>query len=335
MLSSTVPPENQSPSTFPPITANRAYPVAHDRWERIETLGRIDASIDVVWNMLTGSEHVGRWLATCSDRWAKQGEEAILDFEDGETFFCRTTTAQAPNAGHAELVYNWRWNGIGPASLVSWMLDQIDGKTEIRVVEESKNGPNDWRTWNGMGWPGIVDQLSDHIRTGRDTRWTWRRMGPFIQAEIPSSTFQAWNDLMNVAASQQWLARRSGDFSEGSELNFVMGDASGEATMRIVRHLEPNQDFPSYQPKLFFALERPGWPNPLQGLMWIEPAGLNQSLLQVFHHGWEGFGSVAPRDRFLLTNFWVNAMARAQQMFAPSDSMAAENISSGPHVWSR
>lgn len=326
------------PTPFPPLRGS-ARPVAQDRWERLITTVIIPASISDVWEALTAPEHVGKWLAPTTSAWAQAGSAAALDFQDGEFFWCHTDAVEPPavNSHSARLSYRWRWVGIGPATRVTWQLTALGGSTSVTATEISSNGPADWRSWNGMGWPGILDQLSDHVRTGRDVRWTWRRMGPYVQTELPLSAFEAWAALTAVPALQFWLGRVSGSLSTGDSVQFVLGDASGNATLKVMNHVEPGQKFPSYMPSIDYQLERGGWPGPLSGHLWIEPTALGGSLLQVFHTGWEMFGSMelAPHDRTLLTRFWMGAFGRLGQMMAGGPGMSDAESSAGPHAWSR
>lgn len=301
------------PSPFPPFRST-AQPVAHDRWERLITTVTVPADLDAVWTALADPRRVGLWLAETGASWAREGERSMLDFRDGEFFWCHTDEVQPPDAdGHAaRLSYRWRWVGVGPATRVTWQLTAMGAATTVTVTEISSNGPSDWRSWNGTGWPGILDQLSDHVQTGRDVRWTWRRMGPYVQTELPLPAFEAWAALTTVPALQYWTGRASGSLNVDDPMAFVIGDASGSCVLTVTEHVEAGQRFPSYLPSLNFRLDRGGWPDHLSGHLWIEPTHLGGSLLQVFHYGWEMFGSTetAPHDRTLLTQFWASAFDR-------------------------
>jgi uncharacterized protein YndB with AHSA1/START domain len=349
------------PATFPPLHRGGGFPVAQDRWERLVSQVYIPAPAERVWAALTDPDQVAHWLAVCRGDWAALEGESILDFEDGEFFLCRTDTVTEPHADRpGQLRYLWRWVGVGPATLVTWTLASLPGGTDtaVTVTEEAVNPPSDWRSWNGMGWPGILDQLKGYLRTGTGWRWPWRRMGPYVQTEVPGMTFEVWGLLTSVSACQFWLGRAAGSLQVDDPAEIILGDASGVATLRVHRHLEANQQFPSYLPRLEFTLSRPGWPGPLSGHLWIEPAGLGRSVLQVFHAGWEIFDQAAPplAERKILTDFWVGAFGRAEMlcgkafggpaaMVAPDTPAGVElpqgepgdkrRVDVGPHGWSR
>lgn len=307
-----------------------AVPIAQDRLERIASTVTIPQSPETVWEGLTDPARVGEWLGVCHGGWARVCEEVKLDFEDGEFFWCRTLQSSPPAGSELGVLrYLWRWVGIGPATSVTWTVASAPGGTVVTVVEEAVNPPSDWRSWNGMGWPGILDQLAGHLRTGTNWRWTWRRMGPYLQIPLPLPPYQAWEALTTAGAVKHWLQRTHGSLDVDNELTLMMGDASGTVKMRVTKLVDAAQEFPSYLPYMEFALRRPNWAEELGGRIWIESAGLGESLLQVFHYGWESLTIAAPvPERRLLTAFWINAAARAQVLFQPQCPPA------GPHGWS-
>lgn len=315
-------------ATFPPL-AGTAFPAAQDRWERLVTMAEMPFPPAQVWDALVTPAHVRQWLAVCRGRWAERDRESTLDFQDGEFFYCRTTRSSPPRGARAgTLAYLWRWVGIGPAASVTWTVSPAPSGTMVTVVEEATNPPSDWRSWNGMGWPGILDQLANYLRTGADSRWPWRRMGPYLQIPLPAMPFAAWAALTSPAAAQHWLQRGAGSLNVGDPMTVVMGDASGTVQLTVTKSVDAGQEFPSYMPYLEFELRRPSWSAALGGRLWIEPAGLGESLLQVFHHGWERLDIPDPvTERKLLTSFWIGAAGRAQMLLGPSPAAA------GPHGW--
>ncbi|MCA1561443.1 MAG: methyltransferase domain-containing protein [Chloroflexi bacterium] len=316
---------------FPPL-GGVAFPVVQDRWERLVTMATIPEPAHRVWAALIDPERVREWLAVCRGDWATRDRESTLDFEDGEFFHCMTTKVTPPTAARVGVLRHlWRWVGIGPAAQVTWTLTTApDGaSTTVTVLEEATNPPSDWRSWNGMGWPGILDQLAAHLRTGANTRWPWRRMGPYMQIPLPAMPFHAWDVLTSPGAIKHWMQRVTGSLAVDDEMTLVMGDASGTVRMCVTKSVDAGQEFPSYLPYLEFELRRPSWTAALGGRMWIEPAALGQSLLQIFHYGWEGLDLRDPlTERKLLTNFWLNAAARAQMLVQPQPAQV------GPHGWS-
>jgi uncharacterized protein YndB with AHSA1/START domain len=308
---------------LPPLHATSAWPVQRDRWERLVTVAQLPFSPAEVWAALVDPDAVKLWLAQCRGSLEAVGREVVLDFEDGEFFLCRPQRAgEAEDDPRVyELRYVWRWLGIGQAATVTWRIAPTDGGSAVTVTEEAFNPPADWQTWNGGGWPGILNQLTAYLRTGTSWRWPWRRMGPYVQIELPLSPFEAWNALVAPGAIQYWLQRRYGELEAGKTLSLVMGDASGSIEMSVRDIAEPGQMFPSFLPHVAFALRRDVWGCEVPGYLWIEPAGLDRSLLQVFHENWENLPpALQLSERKIVTDFWTGALVRATAMFAPRPS---------------
>ncbi|MEV0083533.1 SRPBCC domain-containing protein [Saccharopolyspora sp. NPDC050642] len=318
---------------FAPLRGS-AVPVAQDRWERLVSTVVIPEPPRAVWAALTDPDRVSQWFGVCRGDWARTGAEVMLDFEDGEFFWCRTQQSSAPGDGRPGVLrYLWRWVGIGPATSVTWTVEPAGAGTSVTVVEEAVNPPSDWRSWNGMGWPGILDQLAAHLRTGTEWRWPWRRMGPYLQIPLPAPPFQAWEALTAPGAVRHWLQPCAGSLAAGEEMTVVMGDASGRALLRVTKLVDSGQEFPSYLPHLEFELRRASWPSALGGRIWIEPVGLRESLLQVFHDGWEDLGIPdAVTERKIVTGYWVSAAARAQMLLQQQGPPDGAPV--GPHGWS-
>ena len=316
---------------FPPLHTVPARPVAQDRWERLVSEVTVPCPAARVWAALVEPEAVVQWLARCRGDWASAGRECMLDFEDGEFFYCATEVVEPADTEHqGTLKYLWRWVGIGPATSVTWTVTPRDAEmTTVTVTEECANPPSDWRSWNGMGWPGILEQLASHLRTGTSWRWPWRRMGPYVQVEIGAPPFQAWEALTSDGAVKHWLQRSAGSLRPGDPMTLTMGDASGSVILEATRVVDAGQEFPAYLPYIEVSLRRAAADRSLGGRLWIESAGLGRSLLQVFTYNWEGLWLTDPlEERRILTAFWVSAFGRAQGFFAPSGPPP------GPHGWS-
>jgi uncharacterized protein YndB with AHSA1/START domain len=309
-----------------------AWPIVRDRWERLVTTVMIPAPPERVWRALVDPDALALWLARCHGSLEDVGADVTLDFEDGEFFLVRPQAVTAPANGEpGELRWLWRWLGLGQAASVTWRLEPAGpAGTVVTATEEAFNPPADWQTWNGGGWPGILDQLAAHIRTGTSWRWPWRRMGPYVQIELAASPFEAWDALMSPAAVKFWLQRMEGDVAAGQSVVLMMGDASGTVEMAVREVVDAGQRPPSFLPSVSFGLRREAWGAEVGGHLWIEPAGLGRSLLQVFHFNWEALpAGLQLSERKLLTTFWAGAGRRASQLFQPRPQAPG-----GPHSWS-
>jgi uncharacterized protein YndB with AHSA1/START domain len=302
----------------PPLHLGGARTLARDRWERLVTTREVPAEPDTVWSALLEPDSLRLWLAVCHGSLDGHDTDVTLDFEDGEFFLCRPKGAGPTSQGGYELKYLWRWLGIGQASAVTWRLDPTEAGTQVTVTEEAFNPPADWQTWNGDGWRGILDQLAAHLRTGGDWRWPWRRMGPYVQFELPARPIDAWEHLTSPAAIKYWLQRTRGQLESGDRMSLVMGDASGPIDFLVRQVVDAGQSFPSYLPYVDFALTRPVWRCEVGGRLWIEPAGWARSVLQVFHYNWENLPpELQLSERRIVCGFWTGAMLRAGELFGP------------------
>jgi len=299
----------------PPLHVPAAQTLVRDRWERLVTAIDIPADVESVWNALVDPQAVKYWLATCHGSLQQVGHDCLLDFEDGEFFLCRATSVRPPHHLH----YFWRWLGIGQATSVRWELEPNGSATRVKVTEEGLNPPWDWQTWNGGGWPGILEQLAAYLRTGTEWRWPWRRMGPYVQVELPLSVYEAWDRLLSSSSFKYWLLATHGSLEAGHTLPIFMGDASGAIEMVVRDVIQPGQSPPSFLPSVNFSLRRQVWNCEIGGRLWIEPAGWGRCLFQVFHYNWENLPpALQLSERRIVTNFWVGAMRRATQISGSS-----------------
>jgi len=321
----------QASDTLPAL-APTAFPVVRDRWERLVTTAIIPASAERVWEALLEPRELAMWLARCHGSLDAIGTDVVLDFEDGEFFLVRTQALIPPadGDGHGELRWLWRWLGLGQAAEVTWRVEPApQGGVVVTATEDAVNPPADWQTWNGGGWPGILDQLAQYLRTGTEWRWPWRRMGPYVQVELAASPFEAWDTLMSAPAVKFWLQRMDGEIAPGQTVTLMMGDASGAVRMSVRDVVDAGQEPPSFLPHVNFGLARGAWGGDIGGRLWIEPAGWGASLLQVFHYGWDALppGPALLEERKILTSFWAGAARRATQLFQrPGTTL-------GPHTW--
>ena len=317
---------------IPLLHAPGARPLVRDRWERLVTTIDIPAPPEEVWGALTEPQALKQWLALCRGSITRPRRDCILDFEDGEFFLCRPVTVEPPNL----LRYFWRWLGIGQATSVTWSLEPSGAGTSVTVTEEACNPPWDWQTWNGGGWPGILEQLAAYLRTGMEWRWPWRRMGPYAQIELAAPLYEAWDRLFTTAGLKYWLLAAQGEVAPGQSLPIFMGDASGLIEMKVREVVRPGQSPPSFLPYVTFSLSRKVWGDEIGGRLWLEPAGWGRSLFQVFHYNWENLpAGLQLSERRILTNYWAGAMRRASQACSPPlTPLAAQNTNTSPHNWS-
>lgn len=309
---------------FPPLQQQPARTVSRDRWEKLVSSVIIPKSANDVWDALVSPERIANWFGICRGYLGEAGQEAVLDFEDGEFFLLKSVLVEPPH----KLKYLTRWLGVGQATSVTWTLESVGSMTQVTVTEEAENPPWDWQTWNGGGWPGILDQLANYLRTNTRWRWPWRRMGPYAQIELPLSIYTAWDELMNPLATKYWLLNMNGTLAPGATIPVLMGDASGLLEMTIQEVVQPGERPPSFLPYVTYTFTRPAWKAAVPGRLWFEPAGWGKALLQIFHHNWEALpGDIQLSERRLLAGYCAETVKRARQyVFMPKGPTA-------PHNW--
>jgi uncharacterized protein YndB with AHSA1/START domain len=309
---------------LPSLYGMGAMTTVRDRWERLESVIHLPYRAETVWHALTDPDRLKKWLAVSVGSFLLTDRDMVLDFEDGEFFLVRPVSVEAPQ----KLSYYARWLGLGQATCVTWLLNDTGVGTRVTVIEEALNPPWDWQTWNGGGWPGILEQLGAHLRTGLSWRWPWRRMGPYVQVELSVPVYPAWDQLFNASALKYWLIARSGELQAGSKLPIMMGDASGTLEMTVDKVIGPGEIPPSFLPSIDYRLRRPAWHCDIAGRIWLEPAGWGKCLLQAFHYNWEALpGDLQKSERRILTGYWAESVRRAQQVFQMNFRQAA------PHNW--
>jgi uncharacterized protein YndB with AHSA1/START domain len=314
--------------SIPRLHTPEAQTLVRDRWERLVTNIHLSASLEQVWQALTEPEALKLWLGVCNGSIQSLHTDWVLDFEDGEFFLGRSIAITS----HSHLQYLWRWLGIGQATTVTWQLEATDQGTSITVTEEAINPPWDWQTWNGGGWNGILEQLAAYLRTGLEWRWCWRRMGPYVQVEIPAPVYLAWDRLFHPDSLKYWLLVMHGHIAPEQSLVILMGDASGSINMSVSEVILPGQVPPSFLPSINFSVSRSAWNCSVSGRLWLEPSGWGRSILQVFHYGWEGLpAGLQLAERKILTRYWADTMRRASILFRQPDQPGSPHI--GPHNW--
>lgn len=296
---------------LPKLYASGARTMARDRWERIVSSTVIPAPAEQIWRALTDPKKLKQWLISCQGSLLDVGQDCILDFEDGDFFLTRPQVVNAP----FQLEWVWRWLGIGPAWSLKWSLEPVEGGTRVTVVDEAFNPPARTGHYRGEGWPEILDILTSFIRTETNYRWPCRSQS-YVLAEVPMTIYSAWDRLFEPASLKWWLHIFSGEVAKGETLTIHMGDATGTVEMMIHEVMPPQYNV---YPFIAFSFNRPFWPAPVPGRIFLEPAGWGATILQQYQTGWENLGpSLQLHERSLIVGFWAEAFRRAGQLCAGS-----------------
>ena len=140
---------------------------------RIERDVLIDASIDVVWEVISRAEHIVHWFSDEAQLDVRPGGEGVLTFElkaasQPATYRLRFEAVEPPR----RLAYRWVYpTGEDPrpgnSMLVEFTLAEEAGQTRLTVVESGldlmpwpDHEKKDYADSHGNGWAGHLERLS-------------------------------------------------------------------------------------------------------------------------------------------------------------------------------
>ena len=139
--------------------------------ERIEREILIDAPLEVVWAVVTESEHVAGWFSDSAEVDLRPGAEAVLTWEKHGSAFARVETVEPPHS------FSFRWaRPLGAAlrernsTLVEFSLSAEGESTRLRVVESgfpALEGPEEekatYAEGNREGWQLELGELQEYV----------------------------------------------------------------------------------------------------------------------------------------------------------------------------
>ena len=120
-----------------------------------------------VWEALTSTEALERWLMTSSIEPRVGG---VAAFDVGEGFVNGVVTMWEPPR---TLGYSWPFPADGQAH-VSWSLEPMDDGRATRLVLEHTGLPRDWASGYGSGWHAYLDRLASQLAGAEPADWAER-----------------------------------------------------------------------------------------------------------------------------------------------------------------
>jgi len=126
----------------------------------------LPAAMDECWRFLTVPELLAEWFADVEGT-LFPGQRFLFSFGDGDFFVCDGLRTMPP-----ELQFNWRFMGVGDASLITYRLHPLAGETRISVIDSGRYSPGIARELE-EGWKDFLARLERRIRTGANTRYRW------------------------------------------------------------------------------------------------------------------------------------------------------------------
>ncbi|MFE6964208.1 SRPBCC family protein [Agromyces sp. NPDC057679] len=129
---------------------------------------RIAAPLDKVWRAVTEPEHISRWFGQTVLDGAGVGATGSMTFEGYGTIPLRVEAIEAPRS------VSYRWSNddavrraggtidAGTTTVFTFTLDEVDGGTELTVVETGFDRTTDPRANmadHAEGWVSELDKL--------------------------------------------------------------------------------------------------------------------------------------------------------------------------------
>jgi uncharacterized protein YndB with AHSA1/START domain len=139
--------------------------------DRIEREVLIEAPVEVVWSIVTESEHVGTWFSDSAEIDLSPGGKAVLTWDEHGTFPGRVERVEPPR------FISFRWArpagaepGEGNSTLVEFILSAEGEGTRLQVVESgfSELDATDeekakYRDGNIEGWEKELGELQEYV----------------------------------------------------------------------------------------------------------------------------------------------------------------------------
>ena len=139
--------------------------------ERIEREVLIEAPLEVVWAVVTESEHVGGWFGDSAEIDLRPGGDAVLTWEKHGSALARVEKVEPPHT------FSFRWArpmgaepGEGNSTLVEFNLSAEGEHTRLRVVESgfpaldgSEEEKATYAEGNTEGWKAELADLQEYV----------------------------------------------------------------------------------------------------------------------------------------------------------------------------
>ena len=114
--------------------------------DRIQRDVLIAAPPEVVWEVVTESEHVTEWFSDAAFE-ARPGATGTIS-----TFEIRIEEVEPPRR------FSFRWEGL----LVEFTLTAEDGQTRLSLVESGFEGRGGYKAEHETGWTKFLGQLREY-----------------------------------------------------------------------------------------------------------------------------------------------------------------------------
>ncbi|HEX4929506.1 MAG TPA: SRPBCC domain-containing protein [Gaiellaceae bacterium] len=139
--------------------------------ERIEREVLIEAPLEVVWSVVTESDHVAGWFGDSAEIDLRPGGAAVFTWEKHGSAIARVEKVEPPHT------FSFRWArplgaepDEGNSTLVEFSLSAEGEHTRLRVVESgfqaldaSEEEKATYAEGNTEGWTAELDELQEYV----------------------------------------------------------------------------------------------------------------------------------------------------------------------------
>lgn len=264
---------------------------------------RLHAPTEIVWRALTDPPVVAAWFGDLSAP-LRDGGSARLEFGDGDFFLLEDVRLDPPRL----LQYSWRFLGVGPLDTIRWTLARPCESCVVTVTDaEEERTPEDAQQLR-KGWLDFTRRLRDHLRTGENTRYSWRH--DFDGSiELPCNATRAREILFSPPAQSRWLPLAAGaTLSDGTWIHPADGEEPARLLITHVGWRSPDH--------VSFRLSASGWDRPTLCQLQTS-ARARTTLLSVSQRGWGLIGAdydYQKQQRRRFCQFWVNKLSEAHRL---------------------
>jgi uncharacterized protein YndB with AHSA1/START domain len=267
------------------------------------------------WQALTEPEIVGQWFGKLSPP-LSQGGSTRLDFEDGDFFNIFDIELQLTGRVH----YKWSFLGTSPPDSITWQILPEDIGCVVAVIDADPERSPEWMSMLKEGWMDFVQRLTDHLKTGQNTRYDWRRdFDGSIQ--VAASLEDAWSSLLAGDRIRRWAPFLDGGL--GKDAVCCPGDGAEPAILRVANTAwEPPET-------LTFDIIDEGRSQPTSVTLRLNRRR-DGTMLSVSHVGWEQLQAdpaYGGQQRKRFAALWIDALHRAEAVMAGKNALDTNVVS--------
>ncbi len=124
----------------------------------------IDAPIEMVWSAITTRQYLGEWYMRTSDFEPVVGNTFVFEDEPQGKWDGKVHGEVMHVESPKRLVYSFWGNQMSYKTIVEWSLDQVGGKTRVRVDHTGFEGLGGFVMRNiiAFGWRKFLKKLQQH-----------------------------------------------------------------------------------------------------------------------------------------------------------------------------